>query len=138
MPRFARTFEELRRIGAEAEVSRDALLWRQGDAGDEVVVLLEGLFDIVRESPEGDPVVMLEADDFDLYRDSQGERGADDAVTKMAQILHGASRKGDLIARLGGGRFAVLLYGASEDDAKRLSERLRERALATPFRGASA
>ena len=57
MPKFARTFEELRRIGAEAEVSRDSLLWRQGDAGDEVVVLLEGLFDIVRESPEGDPVV---------------------------------------------------------------------------------
>jgi diguanylate cyclase (GGDEF)-like protein len=250
MPKFARTLEELRRIGAEAEVSRDALLWRQGDVGDEVVVLLEGLFDIVRESPEGDPVVirtvdagailgemsamdglarsaavrastpcrvlrvpgeefrslirrrpelleelfwqqvawvrslteevarthkpaildrltrlytdryfrerlraeleraretgdllsvvMLEADDFDLYRDTEGERSADDAVVKMAQILHGASRKGDLIARLGGARFAVLLYGASQDDAKRLSERLRERALATPFKGASA
>jgi len=81
---------------------------------------------------------MLEADDFDLYRDGEGERAADDAVIKMAQILHGASRKGDLISRLGGARFAVLLYGASQDDARRLSERLRERALATAFKGASA
>src|SRR4051812_44612525 len=250
MPKFAKTLEELKRIGEEAEMSRDALLWRQGDSGDEVVVLLEGLFDVVREGPEGEPVVIrtvdagailgemsaldghtrsaavrastqcrvlrvpgeqfralirarpdlleelfwqqvawvrslteevartyrpsildrltrlytdryfrerlkseleraretgdllsivvVEVDAFDGYRDSEGARAADETVAKMAQILHGAARKGDLIARMGDARFMVLLYGATQGDAQRLAERVRERTHATPFKGASA
>lgn len=250
MPKFAKTLEELKRIGEESEMSRDALLWRQGDTGDEVVVLLEGLFDVVREGPEGDPVVirtvdagailgemsaldgharsaavrastqcrvlrvpgeqfralirdrpelleelfwqqvawvrslteevarthrpsildrltrlyterffrerlrgeleraretgdllsivMAEADDFDLYREGEGAHTGDETVAKMAQIVHGAARKGDLIARMGDVRFAVLLYGATEGDAERLAERVRERTRATSFKGASA
>jgi diguanylate cyclase (GGDEF)-like protein len=250
MPKFAKTLEELKRIGAESEVSRDALLWRQGDSGDEVVVLLEGLFDIVREGPEGDPIVirtvdagailgemsaldgharsaavrastqcrvlrvpgeqfrwlirsrpdlleelfwqqvawvrslteevarthrpsildrltrlytdryfrdrlrveleraretgdllsiaMSEVDDFDLYREAEGARTADETVAKVAQVVHGAARKGDLISRMGDARFVVLLYGANQGDSLRLAERLRERTHATPFKGASA
>jgi diguanylate cyclase (GGDEF)-like protein len=250
MPKFAKTLEELKRIGEESEMSRDALLWRQGDTGDEVVVLLQGLFDVVREGPEGDPVVirtvdagailgemsaldghtrsaavragtqcrvlrvpgeqfralihgrpdlleelfwqqvawvrslteevarthrpsildrltrlyterffrerlraeleraretgdllsivMAEADDFDLYREAEGVHTGDESVAKMAQILHSAARKGDLIARMGDVRFAVLLYGATEGDAERLAERVRERTQATSFKGASA
>ena len=250
MPKFEKTLEELKRIGAESEMSRDALLWRQGDSGDEVVVLIEGLFDIVREGPEGDPVVirtvdagailgemstldgharsaavrastqcrvlrvpggefralirsrpdlleelfwqqvswvrslteevarthrpsildrltrlyteryfrermrgeleraretgdllsivLAEADDFDEYREAEGARTADESVAKLAQILHGAARKGDLIARLGDVRFSVLLYGATQSDAQRLAERVRERTQKTPFKGASA
>jgi diguanylate cyclase (GGDEF)-like protein len=248
--KFAKTLEELKRIGREDEVSRDSLLWRQGDSGDEVVVLLEGLFDVVREGPEGEPVVirtvdagallgemsaldglarsaavrastpcrilrvpgaefralirsrpdlleelfwqqvawvrslteevarthkpsildsltrlyterflrerlraeleraretgdllsivMLEVDDYDLYREAEGTRAGDEGVGKMAQILRDAARKGDVIARLGDVRFVVLLYGATQGDAQRLAERLRERAHATSFKGASA
>jgi diguanylate cyclase (GGDEF)-like protein len=250
MPKFAKTLEELKRIGEEFEMSRDALLWKQGDTGDEVVVLLEGLFDVVRESPEGEPVVirtvdagailgemsaldgharsaavrastqcrvlrvpgsqfrdlirgrpdlleelfwqqvawvrslteevarthrpsildrltrlyterffrerlraeleraretgdllsivLAEADDFDIYRETEGAHAADESVAKLAQILHGAARKGDLIARMADVRFAVLLYGATEGDAERLAERVRERTQTTPFKGASA
>jgi diguanylate cyclase (GGDEF)-like protein len=250
MPKFAKTLEELKRIGEEAEMSRDALLWRQGDSGDEVVVLLEGLFDVVREGPEGEPVVirtvdagailgemsamdgharsaavragsqcrilrvpgedfralirrrpdlleelfwqqvawvrslteevarthrpsildrltrlyseryfrerlrseleraretgdllsvvMVEADDFDLYRDAEGALAGDESVAKLAQILHGAARKGDVIARVADVRFTVLLYGATKGEADGLAERVRERTQATSFRGASA
>jgi diguanylate cyclase (GGDEF)-like protein len=249
MPKFAKTLEELKRIGEESEMSRDALLWRQGDSGDEVVVLMEGLFDIVRDGPEGEPVVirtvdsgailgemsaldgharsaavrastqcrvlrvpgedfralirsrpdlleelfwqqvswvrslteevarthrppildrltrlyterffrerlrveleraretgdllslvLAEADDFDEYRQAEGARTADETIAKLGQILHDAGRKGDLVARMGDVRFAVLLYGATEGDAERLSERVRERSQATPFKGAS-
>ena len=250
MPKFAKTLDELKRIGAESEMSRDALLWRQGDSGDEVVVLLEGLFDVVREGPEGDPVVirtvdagailgemsamdgharsaavragtqcrilrvpgkdfrtlirsrpdlleelfwqqvawvrslteevarthrpsildrltrlyteryfrerlrseleraretgdllsvvMAEADDFDQYREAEGALAGDESVAKLAQILHGAARKGDVIARVGDVRFTVLLYGATKGEADGLAERVRERTQATSFRGASA
>src|SRR5207245_9310769 len=82
MPRLSKTFEELRRIGAEAEVSRGSLLWRQGDAGDEVVVLLEGLFDIVRESPEGDPVVIRTVDAGAIL----GEMAAMDGLARSAAV----------------------------------------------------
>ncbi|HET6899110.1 MAG TPA: diguanylate cyclase, partial [Vicinamibacteria bacterium] len=47
-------------------------------------------------------------------------------------------RKGDLVARMGDVRFAILLYGSTEGDAERLAERVRERTQATPFKGASA
>ena len=250
MAKFAKTLEELKRIGAESEMSRDSLLWRQGDSGDEVVVLMEGLFDIVRDGPEGEPVVirtvdsgailgemsaldgharsaavrastqcrvlrvpgeefralirsrpdlleelfwqqvswvrslteevarthrppildrltrlyteryfherlrveleraretgdllslvLAEADDFDEYRKTEGARTADETIAKLAQIVHAAGRKGDVVARLGDVRFAILLYGATEGDAERLAERVRERTQATPFKGASA
>ncbi len=58
MPQGGKAFAELSRLGAEARLSADALLWREGDPGDDVVLLLEGALEVVRESPEGEPVVV--------------------------------------------------------------------------------
>ena len=80
--KFTKTLEELRRIGREDQISRDALLWRQGDSGDEVVVLLEGLFDVVRESPEGEPVVIRTVDAGALL----GEMSALDGLSRSAAV----------------------------------------------------
>src|SRR5438477_17215 len=85
MPKFAKTLEELKRIGAESEVSRDALLWREGDRGDEVVVLLEGLFDVVREGPEGEPVVIRTLDAGAIL----GEMSALDGHARSAAVRAG-------------------------------------------------
>ena len=82
MAKFAKTLEELKRIGEESEMSRDSLLWRQGDSGDEVVVLMEGLFDIVRDGPEGEPVVIRTVDSGAIL----GEMSALDGHARSAAV----------------------------------------------------
>lgn len=51
-------FEALVPLGREARVSADSLLWRAGDPGEGVVVLLEGTLEVTHPSPEGDEVVL--------------------------------------------------------------------------------
>jgi diguanylate cyclase (GGDEF)-like protein len=250
MARFGPAFNELSRIGTESQLSANALLWREGDPGDEVILLLEGLLDVMRDSPEGEPVVvrtlepgsilgeigafdglgrsaavrasthsrllrvkrdafrdlvraqpqvleelfwhqvalvrslteqvarslkpsildprtrlysdrfflerlrqeldraretgdevtivMLEVLGVDEYRELQGPREMDEALAKVAHMLRGAARKGDLIARMSSGRFAVLLFGATSEDGHKQAARLTEHVQKADFKGASA
>ena len=102
MPKFAKTLEELKRIGEESEMSRDALLWRQGDSGDEVVVLLEGLFDVVREGPEGEPVVIRTVDAGAIL----GEMSALDGHARSAAVRAGSQCR---VLRVPGEEFRALI-----------------------------
>jgi len=103
MPRFGKTLEELRRIGQESELSRDALLWRQGDRGDEVVVLLEGLFDVERESPEGEPVVIRTVDAGAIM----GEMSALDGHARSAAVRASTACR---VLRVPGEQFRALIH----------------------------
>jgi diguanylate cyclase (GGDEF)-like protein len=51
-------YPELARLGTETRLSAGALLWKEGDPGDHVAMLLEGLLEVVHESPEGESVVL--------------------------------------------------------------------------------
>jgi diguanylate cyclase (GGDEF)-like protein len=62
MTRFGRSFEELSRIGVEAELSADALLWKEGDPPGEVVLLLDGVLEVMRDNPEGETIVVRTLD----------------------------------------------------------------------------
>lgn len=62
MTRFGRAFEALGQIGVEADLSADALLWREGDPPAEVVLLLDGMLEVMRDNPEGEPVVVRTLD----------------------------------------------------------------------------
>ena len=62
MTRFGRAFEELGRIGVQADLSADALLWREGDPPGEVVLLIEGILEVMRDNPEGEPIVVRSLD----------------------------------------------------------------------------
>jgi diguanylate cyclase (GGDEF)-like protein len=57
---FAGSFEELRDLGVEDRLPAGALLWREGDPGDEVVLLVEGELEVLHESDEseGERVVL--------------------------------------------------------------------------------
>jgi diguanylate cyclase (GGDEF)-like protein len=49
---------ELSSLGTEATLAQGDVLWREGDPGDHVVVLLEGSLDVTHETPEGEVVVL--------------------------------------------------------------------------------
>lgn len=51
-------FADLTPLGSEVALSAGTVLWKQGDAADHVVLLLEGLLEVAHEPPGGDEVVL--------------------------------------------------------------------------------
>jgi diguanylate cyclase (GGDEF)-like protein len=76
--------------------------------------------------PDGRPcaVVMIDLDRFKEVNDSFGHNVGDDLLCLVGPRLERALRPGDLLARMGGDEFAVLLPGAGEDGARAVAARL--------------
>ena len=78
-------------------------------------------------------VLFLDLDDFKVVNDSLGHEVGDQLLAAVAQRLKGCLRPGDIIGRLGGDEFTVLLEGVSDaNDAKETAERII-RELRAPF-----
>ncbi len=52
------SFADLTPLGTETPLGAGTILWKQGDAGDHVVLLLEGALEVTHELPGGDEVVL--------------------------------------------------------------------------------
>ncbi len=70
-------------------------------------------------------VVMLDIDHFKVVNDTHGHAAGDEVLKKIAGLCQQAFREVDIIGRMGGEEFAVLLVGASGEDALPVIERLR-------------
>lgn len=69
---------------------------------------------------------MVGIDHFKRVNDTHGQAAGDQVLIEVARPLRSALRSGDLVARLGGEAFAVLLPHATTSEAVILSEQLRE------------
>ncbi len=76
-------------------------------------------------------VAMLDLDHFKAFNDQHGHLAGDRQLTACAVAWQAQLRPGDVLARLGGEEFAVLLNGCTLADATAVIERLRG---ATPGR----
>lgn len=76
--------------------------------------------------PKPIALLMIDTDFFDLYNEQYGSHAGDACLrliaAKMADHPH---RQYDLISRLEGGRFSMLLPGASGDSVRHIGEELR-------------
>ncbi len=70
-------------------------------------------------------VVLLDIDHFKLLNDSFGHAGGDIVLRGTAALLEHRLRDGDIIGRLGGEEFVLLLPSTSPEEARLLVERLR-------------
>jgi diguanylate cyclase (GGDEF)-like protein len=83
--------------------------------------------EISRSRRSGEPlaVMMCDLDNFKTANDVLGHQYGDALLQAAAQTLRDTLRREDLIARMGGDEFVVLLPGAGPERAMEVAERLR-------------
>lgn len=67
-------------------------------------------------------LVLLDIDDFKSTNDSLGHAVGDELLKNIAEVLRSRVRRSDLVARVGGDEFAILLPQASREQARRVAE----------------
>ncbi|QIA27724.1 GGDEF domain-containing protein [Thermaerobacter sp. PB12/4term] len=126
-------------------ILREYYLSRQKAETDGLTGLLnhrsfyETLSGLLREGRDrGRPVslVLLDVDHFKRFNDRYGHRSGDRVLQEVAGLLCADVRRTDVVFRYGGEEFAVLLPGASSQEALDIAERLRSRVESHLFRDA--
>ena len=90
--------------------------------------------EVQRAAREGAPfsVIMLDIDHFKAVNDSHGHAVGDRVLQAVAERLETSLRQMDMVGRLGGEEFGVLLPGNTLADALAVAERLRGQVAALP------
>jgi diguanylate cyclase (GGDEF)-like protein len=72
-------------------------------------------------------VAFVDLDGFKRVNDAYGHAAGDDVLRKLVESARGSLRTGDVLARIGGDEFAVLILDATPAEAEAAIRRLRER-----------
>jgi diguanylate cyclase (GGDEF)-like protein len=70
-------------------------------------------------------VVLIDIDQFKAVNDTYGHAAGDEALRRFSKVCRKRLRKIDVLARLGGEEFVILLPGTNETDAASIAEMLR-------------
>ena len=90
---------------------------------------------VKRSGSTGQPLslLILDLDRFKGINDRYGHPAGDKVLIAVAAAMVGQVRDVDLVARVGGEEFAILLPGAAEEVAQSVAERIRAAVAATTF-----
>jgi diguanylate cyclase (GGDEF)-like protein len=78
-------------------------------------------------------LLLLDIDYFKLINDAHGHQAGDDVIVHLANLAGSCKRATDVLARLGGEEFALLLPETDLPRAEDFAERLREEVAAHPL-----
>jgi diguanylate cyclase (GGDEF)-like protein len=98
-----------------------------------------GLIDLQREidrtrRSDGQLVLaFVDVDGLKAINDSFGHRAGDEALIEVAELLASGVRKSDVVARIGGDEFGILLENADEQSAHETASRLIDLIAACEF-----
>lgn len=113
-----------RLLGAlEREARTDALTGLLNRRGLQERAALE----LPRAGREGRPIALLlyDIDHFKRINDRWGHEIGDRVLARLGELLGELARGTDVVARVGGEEFLIMLPGAGEPEARALDERLR-------------
>jgi diguanylate cyclase (GGDEF)-like protein len=88
-------------------------------------IVAERLDEIDRAEGGRGALLLIDADFFKLINDHWGHAAGDEALRRIASLLAGVTRTGDVLGRLGGEEFGLFLPGAGLLSAEATAERLR-------------
>ncbi len=82
---------------------------------------------LIRAERDGHPlsVALVDVDDFKGFNDRNGHQAGDRLLKEVVAAWQGILRVADVLARIGGDEFAILLPGCNIGMAARIAERLR-------------
>ena len=85
---------------------------------------LERLVDRAKRYGESAAMLYVDLDGLKMINDTFGHKAGDEALTQVAQLLVGGVRRSDVVARIGGDEFGILLSHADEISAHETAGRL--------------
>lgn len=94
---------------------------------------LDTAIEEMNETVQSVAVVMIDVDHFKAVNDEFGHAVGDDVLKAITALITAEARKEDVVARMGGEEFVVLLPGTRPDPARRFAERLRSTIEQTRF-----
>ena len=86
-----------------------------------------------RRHGRGLSLVLMDLDHFKRVNDQHGHQVGDRVLEHAAQVMSAETRTGDMLARVGGEEFAMILPEADEAEAFRAAERVRTAVAAARF-----
>ncbi len=98
---------------------------------------MKKIVDRARESGNDFAVMMLDLDKFKLINDTEGHDAGDMVLKEFSHRIQENVRGVDLVARMGGEEFLVVMPDAGQVVARHVSERLRRAVESKPFITAS-
>ncbi len=75
-------------------------------------------------------VVIGDINGLKLINDSFGHEAGDELLIKAAGVIRRGCRETDIVARIGGDEFGIIMTNTGEDDAEKIIRRIREEAAA--------
>jgi diguanylate cyclase (GGDEF)-like protein len=77
-------------------------------------------------------LLYIDIDHFKLFNDTHGHAAGDAVLRQVAEIMARGLRKSDVLGRIGGEEFSILLPETTGQGGQLISERLRQRVAETP------
>ncbi|MDF2524072.1 MAG: diguanylate cyclase [Clostridiales bacterium] len=78
-------------------------------------------------------LMMIDVDNFKRINDTHGHSSGDEVLKQLAEILKSNTRSTDIVARLGGEEFAVVLPQTSCENVLKMAERIKQAIEAKTF-----
>lgn len=124
--------EENERLKSEIEILEKAALqdgltglFNQAHFTSELDAINLGDETTERRHTQGNALIMIDMDDFKPINDTHGHAAGDEALKTVAKYLKSQMRETDIVARMGGDEFAILMKGATHDHAEKKLEEIK-------------
>lgn len=78
-------------------------------------------------------LAMMDIDDFKVLNDTEGHPAGDHALREIAMTITGCIRANDILVRVGGEEFALIMPQTSKDEAFNVLERIRNHVSVMPL-----